>query len=226
MHSDGCSQRKQSTSQAACSAERAQQRRSQRRASAAHRVCCREDRRACRQFNQHAINMQSACNQRRTGFAAARTAVRADNLISMQSACNQHAISMQSVAHRVCCREDRRACRQGADDACLGHLHARRVDDQHAISMQSTCNQHALSMQSVCNQHALSMHSACTHHEISMQSACNHRDRLLLHSLEERLVLSASHLIELVDAAAALSGRTRCNQHAISMQSACNQQQP
>jgi hypothetical protein len=28
-------------------------------------------------------------HQRRTGFAAARTAVRADNLISMQSACNQ-----------------------------------------------------------------------------------------------------------------------------------------
>ena len=137
-------------------------------------------------------------HQRRTGFAAARTAVRADNLISMQSACNQHAISMQSVAHRVCCREDRRACRQGADDACLGHLHARRVDDQHASSMQAACTQHALSM-----------HSACTQHAISMQSACNHRDRLLLHSLEERLVLSASHLIELVDAAAALSGRTR-----------------
>jgi hypothetical protein len=42
-----------------------------------------------------------------------------------------------------------------------------------------------------------------------MKSSCNHRDRLLLHSFEERLVLSASHLIELVDAAAALSGRTR-----------------
>ena len=171
MHSDGCSQRKQSTWQAACSAERAHQRRSQRRASAAHRVCC---------------------------------------------------------------REDRRACRQGADDACLGHLHARRVDDQHAISMQSACNQHAISMHSVCTQYAISMHSACTHHEISMQSACNHRDRLLLHSFEERLVLSASHLIELVDAAAALSGRTRCNQHAISrcnhhaiiMKSACNHQEP
>ena len=156
MHSDGCSQRKQSTWQAACSAERAHQRRSQRRASAAHRVCC---------------------------------------------------------------REDRRACRQGADDACLGHLHANRVDDQHAMSMLSACTQHALSMP-----------SACTPHAISMQ----YRDRLLLHSFEERLVLSASHLIELVDAAAALSGRTRCNQHAISrcnhhaiiMKSACNHQEP
>ena len=82
------------------------------------------------------------------------------------------------------------------------------------ISMQAACKQHASSMQAACNQYA-----------ISMQSACNHRDRLLLHSFEERLVLSACHLIELVDAAAALSGRTRCNQHAISMQSACNQQQ-
>ena len=161
MHSDGCSQRKQSTSQAACSAERAHQRRSQRRASAAHRVCCREDRRACRQFNQHAISMQSACNQWRTGFAAARTAVRADREQTMPALAT---------------------CMQG----------------EWMISMQAACNQHAIRMHSVCNQYA-----------INMQSACNHRDRLLLHSFEERLVLSACHLIELVDAAAALSGRTR-----------------
>ena len=144
MHSDGCSQRKQSTWQAACSAERAHQRRSAERA-----------------------------HQRRSQRRA-------------------------SAAHRVCCREDRRACRQGADDACLGHLHARRVDDQHASSMQAACKQHASSM-----------HSACTQHALIMKSSCNHRDRLLLHSFEERLVLSACHLIELVDAAAALSGRTR-----------------
>jgi hypothetical protein len=118
---------------------------------------------------------------------------------AQQSALISDAVKRRaSAAHRVCCREDRRACRQGADDACLGHLHARRVDDQHASRMQAACKQHASSMHSACNQHA-----------ISMQSACNHRDRLLLHSFEERLVLSASHLIELVDAAAALSGRTR-----------------
>ena len=73
-------------------------------------------------------------------------------------------------------------------------------------------------MQSACNLrdrlllHSLEerlVQSACNQHAISMKSACNHRDRLLLHSLEERLVLSASHLIELVDAAAALIGRTR-----------------
>jgi hypothetical protein len=104
-------------------------------------------------------------HQRRTGFAAARTAVRADREQTMPALAT---------------------CMQG----------------EWMISMQAACKQHASSMQAACTQHALSMQSV-------MQSACNHRDRLLLHSFEERLVLSACHLIELVDAAAALSGRTR-----------------
>jgi len=111
-------------------------------------------------------------HQRRTGFAAARTAVRADREQTMPALAT---------------------CMQG----------------EWMISMQAACNQHAIRMQSECTQYAISMQSTCTQHAISMQSACNHRDRLLLHSFEERLVLSACHLIELVDAAAALSGRTR-----------------
>ena len=122
-------------------------------------------------------------HQRRTGFAAARTAVRADREQTMPALAT---------------------CMQG--EWMIGMQAACK---QHAISMQAACNQHALSMQSACNQHAINMHSACTQHALSMQSACHHRDRLLLHSFEERLVLSACHLIELVDAAAALSGRTR-----------------
>ena len=72
-------------------------------------------------------------HQRRTGFAAARTAVRADREQTMPAlaTCMQGEwmISMQA------------ACKQ------------------HASSMQSACNQHALSMHSACTQHAISMQS-------------------------------------------------------------------
>jgi hypothetical protein len=109
--------------------------------------------------------MPSECNQRRTGFAAASTAVRADS---------EH--TMPALA----------TCMQGGG----------------VISMPSVCNQHA----------------------IRMLSASNHRDRLLFHGLEERLVLSASHLIELVDAATALRDRTQISMQSTHRESACNQQ--
>ena len=92
----------------------------------------RKRRRTCSsiRLHQHAISMQSACNQ---------------PAISMPSACHQHAISMQPApeCNQHATREQS-ACSQGA-------LGVREMGEE-----PSECNQHAIRMQSACNQHACS----------------------------------------------------------------------
>ena len=125
-------------------------------------------RRTCRSRrpHQHAISMQSACNQ---------------HAISMQSACNQHAIIEQSACHQraISVREvgeepfGREEELGGGCRRVVWHAERRLRNRDSDQKVHSACTRHAISVQSECNQNAS---SRCTQRALGMQSA-NLRDR-------------------------------------------------